>query len=149
MGISDGIEKFLHELIAEENGAIEIQRNTLANHFGCVPSQINYVIQTRFTTERGYIVESRRGGGGYIKIRKVSVPRSTYLMHVVNSIGDSINMDLVTAFVSNMIDYGQINAREGKLILSALSDKSLSVPQPAKDILRASILKNMIVGLSS
>lgn len=149
MGISDGIEKFLHQLIAEENGVIEIQRNTLASHFGCVPSQINYVIQTRFNAERGYIVESRRGGGGYIKIRKVTHPGASYLMHVVNSIGSSIDFDLAAAFVQNMIDYGQISGREAKLILSALTDKSLAVSQPARDILRASILKNMIVGLSS
>lgn len=149
MGISDGIERFLHELIAEADGAIEIQRNTLANHFGCVPSQINYVIQTRFTNERGYIVESRRGGGGYVKIKKVSVPKATYMMHVVNSIGDRISMETAAALVKNMVDYSQLTQRESKIILSALTDKALSLPSPAREILRASLLKNMIVGLSS
>ena len=80
MTISDIIEKFLIDMIGTTDGSIEIQRNELANHFNCVPSQINYVITTRFNTERGYEVESRRGGGGYIKIRKVMINKSSYII---------------------------------------------------------------------
>ena len=72
MKISDNIENFIRELFGAEN-SIELRRNELASYFNCVPSQINYVIQTRFTTERGYIVESRRGGGGHIRITRVKI----------------------------------------------------------------------------
>ena len=74
----------------EQDGSTEIQRNDFAQRFGCVPSQINYVISSRFTPEHGYIVESRRGGGGYVKISRVSYDKGTALMHVINSIGDSL-----------------------------------------------------------
>jgi len=134
-------------MIHETNGVIEIQRNELANYFKCVPSQINYVIDTRFTAERGYIVESRRGGGGYIKIKKVNINKSNYLMHILNSIGDSITQQTAEAFIKNFYDYDAINEREAKIMMVAVSDKVLSVPQPERDRIRASILKNMIVNL--
>jgi len=145
--ISDLIENFLKQMIHETNGVIEIQRNELANYFKCVPSQINYVIDTRFTAERGYIVESRRGGGGYIKIKKVNINKSNYLMHILNSIGDSITQQTAEAFIKNFYDYDAINEREAKIMMVAVSDKVLSVPQPERDRIRASILKNMIVNL--
>ncbi len=146
MGISDIIENFLREMIDSE-GSVEIKRNNLANHFGCVPSQINYVIQTRFTNERGYIVESRRGGGGYVKISRVTLPGKNYLMHIVNNIGKSIDFETARIFIENMVAYEHLSVREGKLILNAISDKALAVPSIMQDQLRASILKNMIVGL--
>ena len=149
MGISDIIEKFLHDLInRDEDGSIEIQRNTLANRFGCVPSQINYVIQTRFTNERGYTVESRRGGGGYIKIKKVTSPDASYCMHIVNSIGEGISYDTAAIFIKNMHEYGLISAKEGNIMLAAISDKVLTLPSPERDVLRADILKNMLVTLN-
>lgn len=146
--ISDVIENFLKQLMHETNGVVEIQRNELANYFNCVPSQINYVIATRFTAERGYIVESRRGGGGYIKIRRININnKSSYLMHIVNSIGDSITQQDAEAFIKNFFDYEAVTEREAKLMLVAISDKIISVPQPTRDRLRASILKNMILSL--
>ena len=82
MRISDVIENFIKEMLTEDNSAI-IQRNDLAEHFNCVPSQINYVISTRFTPMQGYYVESQRGGGGYIKINRISITQSDYLMHII------------------------------------------------------------------
>ena len=103
--MSDIIEEFIKQLINETDGVIEIQRNELANYFKCVPSQINYVIDTRFTTERGYYVESRRGGGGYIKIKRVNVDRpGNYLMHIVSSMGDSISQQSAEVFINNFVD---------------------------------------------
>ena len=71
MGTSDLIARFIMEALDNEEGIAELQRSMIANRFGCVPSQINYVISTRFSPEHGYVVESRRGGGGYIRIKRV------------------------------------------------------------------------------
>ncbi len=147
MKISDVIEQFLMEMIDQYQGEIEIQRNELAGKFNCVPSQINYVIATRFTAENGYVVESRRGGGGSIKIRKVQMTKSNYMMHIINSIGNSINQLTAEVFVKNFYENGYISKREAELMLAALSDKSLQVPQPQKDLIRANIFKNMLVKL--
>lgn len=148
MKISDIIEQFLLELIQDSEGEVEIKRNELAGHFNCVPSQINYVISTRFTAENGYIVESRRGGGGSIKIRRIPMTPGNYMMHVINSVGDRMNQLTVQIFIKNFYENGHITLREAELMLAALSDNSLPIPQPAKDRLRATIFKNMLTKLS-
>ena len=91
MGITDMIAGFIQEALDDAGGVLEMQRGDLAQRFGCVPSQINYVMSTRFSPEHGYIVESRRGGGGYIRITRVHVDRQTLMMHVINSIGSEID----------------------------------------------------------
>lgn len=146
MGISDIIEQFIREALEEEN-SINLQRNELASQFGCVPSQINYVISTRFTNERGYIVESRRGGGGGITIRKVTMNDSNPIMHVVNSIGNKLDYPTAKVLVTNLMEYGVLSKREAILILSSMTDKILTLPNPIGAQLRASILKNMLINL--
>ncbi len=148
MKISDVIEQFLLDLIQKQQGEIEIKRNELAGQFNCVPSQINYVISTRFTAENGYIVESRRGGGGSIKIRRVAMSPGNYMMHVINSVGNQINQLSVQVFIKNFYESGHITYREAELMLAALSDNSLPFPQPKKDQVRAVLLKNMLTKLS-
>ena len=91
MGMSDIIAGFIQETLSEMNGCAEIQRSELANRFKCVPSQINYVISTRFSPEHGYIVESRRGGGGFIRITRVNMDPERLIMHTINAIGDEID----------------------------------------------------------
>jgi transcriptional regulator CtsR len=147
--MSDIIEAFLKQMINDTNGTIEIQRNELANYFNCVPSQINYVIDTRFTTERGYYVESRRGGGGNIRIRRVNVNRpGNYLMHIVSSMGYSISQQSAEVFINNFVDYEVISEREGLILKAATSDKVLGrIPMPERDALRADMLKNMLTSL--
>ncbi len=152
MRISDIIEKFLKDMINEldsndNDKSVEIQRNELANYFNCVPSQINYVISTRFTAERGYIVESRRGGGGCIKIRRININKGSYLMHIVNSIGDSITQQSAEAFITNFRDYKVISDSEAKIMRAAVSDKVLNVSPSLKDKLRANILKYMVLSI--
>lgn len=147
--LSDIIEAFIKQLIEETDGSIEIQRNELANHFKCVPSQINYVIDTRFSKERGYFVESRRGGGGHIKIKRVniSIPGS-YLMHIITSMGNSISQQSAEVFINNFFDYEIISRRDSLLMRAAVSDKIIGiVPLPDRDILRAALLKNMLTSL--
>jgi len=148
--MSDIIEEFLKQMINETNGSIEIQRNELANHFNCVPSQINYVIDTRFTTERGYYVESRRGGGGNIRIKRANISRpGNYLMHIVSSMGNSISQQSAEVFITNFVDYEVISAREGLILKAATSDKVLGVIQmPDRDLLRAAMIKNILMSLA-
>ncbi len=147
--LSDIIETFIKQMISDTNGAIEIQRNELANQFNCVPSQINYVISTRFTTDRGYYVESRRGGGGHVRIKRINITRpGNYLMHIVSSMGTSISQQSAEVFINNFIDYDVISEREGYIMKAAVSDKIIGViSMPDRDIIRATLLKNMILSL--
>jgi len=146
--VSESIENFIKQMLTRAEGeTIDLQRNELASQLGCVPSQINYVISTRFTNEHGYSIESRRGGGGYIRITRRSMDKSNYLMHIVSSIGDSISMQSATVFLKNCCEIGAITEREARIILAGINDNALSITQPHKDILRARILKNMLVTL--
>lgn len=147
MRISDVIEEFIKDLFDEDNEQIEIQRNELAEHFNCVPSQINYVIQTRFKPSQGYYVESKRGGGGHIKIKKVNITKSNYFMHIINSVGNTLTNQEVDIFISNFLSYQMVSSIEAKLIKIATSDNVLKLPQPTRDEIRANIFKNMLVNL--
>jgi transcriptional regulator CtsR len=149
--LSDIIEAFIKDLISSTDGVAEIQRNELANQFNCVPSQINYVLDTRFNVERGYYVESRRGGGGYIRIRRAEIcsnDPSKYLMHIISSMGDSISQQSAEIFINNFVDYDVLLEREGLIMKAATSDKVLSdISLPDRDIIRAGIFKNMLLSL--
>jgi len=145
--VSDLIENFIKELFTNEDEFIEIQRNDLAEQFNCVPSQINYVISTRFKPSQGYYVESRRGGGGHIRIKKINITKSNYFMHIINSIDDKLSGQEVDIFISNFLSYQMINETEAKLIKVATSDNILTISQPVRDNLRAKIFKNMILNL--
>lgn len=147
MRMSDMIEEFIKDLFSEEDSIIEIQRNDLAQQFNCVPSQINYVIQTRFKPSQGYYVESKRGGGGNIKIRKINITKSNYFMHIINSIEEHLTNQEVNIFISNFLSYQMITETEAKLIKVATSDNVLKLPQPTRDEIRAKIFKNMLVNL--
>lgn len=147
MRMSDMIEEFIKELFEEEESIIEIQRNDLAQQFNCVPSQINYVIETRFKPSQGYYVESRRGGGGYIKIRKVNMTKSSYIMNIINSIENYLSMQEVDIFISNFLSYQMITEKEAKLLKVATSDNVLKVIEPSRDEIRARIFKNMLINL--
>ena len=146
MRMSDMIEEFIKELF-DKTDYIEIQRNDLAEQFNCVPSQINYVISTRFKPAQGYYVESKRGGGGHITIKRINMEKSKYIMHVIESIDDEITSQEVDIFISNLLSYDVITKEQAKLLKVATSDNVLIVPSGYRDILRASIFKNMLVNL--
>ena len=151
MATSDLIADFILSAIEDStNGFAELQRSALAEMFSCVPSQINYVISTRFSPERGYVVESRRGGGGYIRITRVrSTPREL-IMHTVNAVGEQLDARTAAAFVSNIYEAGLVDKRTARLILAAVSDKALRPIAPAdRDTVRASIFKQLLVTLIS
>jgi transcriptional regulator CtsR len=147
VGISDLIASFLQDCLdASGDGVLEVQRNDLAQRFNCVPSQINYVMSTRFSPERGYIVESRRGGNGYIRITRVQVDRQTLLMHVINSLGDEIDLPSVRAILGNLNQAGALDGDLARTLLAAVGDKSLAaVPRDLRNRVRAGILKNVLI----
>ncbi len=148
MKLSNLIEEFIKEMIEAENGAIELQRNELAGRFNCVPSQINYVISTRFSPERGYIVESRRGGGGYIKIsRAVCDSKESYLKKMLSLIGDYISQTDANAIIQNLYELDIISQREGKIIVAAVRDNAIPINPPQRDFVRAKLLKNILVNI--
>ena len=147
MGISDLIASFLQDSLEEaENGVLEVQRSDLAQRFNCVPSQINYVMSTRFSPERGYIVESRRGGNGYIRITRVQIDHQTLLMHVINSLGDEVDLPSARAILSNLVQSGALEENMGRALLAAVGDKALAaVPKEKRDCVRAAILKQVLI----
>ena len=147
MGISDLIASFLQESLDEaENGVLEVQRNDLAQRFNCVPSQINYVMSTRFSPERGYIVESRRGGKGYIRITRVQVDRQTLMVHVINSLGDQVDLPSARAILSNLVHTEALEETVARSLLAAVGDKALSaVPRESRDRVRADIMKQVLI----
>ena len=146
MRMSDMIEEFIKELF-DEKDYIEIQRNDLAEQFNCVPSQINYVISTRFKPAQGYYVESKRGGGGHTTIKKMNIKKSDYIMHVIESVDKEITSQEVDIFISNLLSYDVITEEQAKLLKVATSDNVLIVPSGYRDLLRASIFKNMLINL--
>lgn len=147
MRMSDMIENFIKDMFEDNDDWIEIQRNDLAEYFNCVPSQINYVISTRFKPSQGYYVESKRGGGGHIKIKKINITKSNYFMHIISSIGDKLTAQEADIFISNFLSSDMISKKEARLLKVATSDNVFNVPQDYKDSLRASIFKNMLLNL--
>lgn len=147
--LSDIIEEIIKQMIEENHGYAVISRSTLAERVNCVPSQITYVLSTRFTNGQGYIVESRRGGGGEIRIARVQRVSSTdYLMHTVNSLGNDLSQQEADIYLRNFLDYGIVKESQAQLMKAALSDQSLvSVDADKKAIVRMEIFKNMLVSL--
>ena len=147
--ISDIIEGYLKAIIEQETrGQIEIKRSEIAEKFQCVPSQINYVINTRFTLDRGYLVESKRGGGGYIRILRVRAHTKAELIeHIIQSLEAGASASTTEDIVFRLLDEEVITKREAKIILAALDRTTLAIPLPARDELRARILCAMLLTL--
>jgi Transcriptional repressor of class III stress genes len=147
MGISDLIAQFLQDGLEESDGGVlEVQRSDLAQRFNCVPSQINYVMSTRFSPEHGYIVESRRGGNGYIRITRVRVDRETLLMQVINSVGGQLDLPSARAILGNLVQSGALEADVGRTLLTAIGEQALGkVPRELRDAVRADAVKQVLI----
>ena len=146
--LSDVIEQIIKELIDENNGRVEITRGELAEQVNCVPSQITYVLSTRFTTGQGYLVESRRGGGGWIRIKRIfnEDKPAQYVMHVINSIGDSLTQHQASVYLTNFKDYQIVPAEVAVVMMAGLSDQALNrVPVDIRDYVRMDLMKNMLM----
>jgi transcriptional regulator CtsR len=143
--ISDVIEAYLKEILGH-SAQIEIRRSEIANHFDVVPSQINYVIKTRFTIQNGYLVKSKRGGGGYIRIERVNLLDNVDVLNsLIQAIGDSIRERDAFAIVQTLYDEKVITRREGDLMLVALSKQTLDVGNTAVEAqLRARVLISLL-----
>ena len=147
--LSNSIEDFINELIFESGGALEIQRSKISDQFNCAPSQINYVLTTRFTPFKGYYVESRRGGGGYIRIVKVKLEDDEErLERFLNFIGDSITKNNSDDLLEELVRLKKVTKREMELMKVSLSDRSLSQCENRNE-LRADLLKNMLLVIFS
>ena len=142
--LSDTIEKFIKDLMEEET-QVELRRNELAQHFGCAPSQINYVLATRFSVDHGYVIESRRGGGGYVRIvRMHERPDGNLLSALLRRVGNEIDEDSAVAIINHLLDCKLITMNEALLMRSAVAQNALALPISAKNVLRAAVLRNML-----
>ena len=151
MRLSDSIESFIKTLLTQEEPEVELKRNELAEYFGCAPSQINYVLATRFSPDHGYVIESRRGGGGYIRIVRVVQSGSQRLMYLVNErIGESMSEAEAVRLIHQLTEQGLITAQEGEIMRAAVSAQAMSVPIPdsLKAALRARTLRTMLMTIA-
>ena len=146
MAMSDNIAALIEKMLEDGNGSAELKRNDLAQRLGCVPSQISYVITSRFTPERGYAIDSRRGGGGYIRIVRVQMSRNGYLMHFFQAIGGTITEQEAAAYLKNLCGHGIMTEREAKVAMQAMSQRALEEgPVEKRDALRADILRHVLM----
>lgn len=148
MILSQRIARLLEEMLEEAGGEMTIVRNEFAERMGCVPSQINYVITSRFTPERGYLVESRRGGGGFIRIRKVPMGENELLMGLYHAVGSEIDLQSTAHFLSELANRRILTPREAKLLLAAMSENALGeIERAGQAAVRARIFRTAILEL--
>lgn len=152
MRLSDTIENFIKALLTDESTEVELKRNELAEYFGCAPSQINYVLATRFSPDHGYLTESRRGGGGYIRIVRVVESGSQRLMYLVNErIGDTLSEEECVRLIGQMKEQGLVSQGEASLMASSVSARAMAVPVPEaiKNAMRARMMKSMLMTIAA
>ncbi len=148
MVLSDMIAGMIEEMLNEGGGQTEVRRNDLASRLGCVPSQINYVITSRFTPERGYTIESRRGGGGYIRIVRVPMTKDEYLMHVFHAVGDTLSENESRAFLNNLYEHGIVSEREAAMCAHIMSTAATEkCPPVLRDEMRADMMRRLCMSL--
>lgn len=152
MRLSDAIEQFIKEMMTEEQqGGIDLKRNELAEYFHCAPSQINYVLSTRFTPDHGYVTSSQRGGGGYIRIVRIVRSDKEHMQYLLRDrVGDSITAGEAQSLCQHLYERGAISENDAKLMGAATGTAALSVPVPenVKDAMRARILRSMLLSVA-
>ncbi|HNW86529.1 MAG TPA: CtsR family transcriptional regulator [Candidatus Limiplasma sp.] len=148
MRLSDAIEKFIKTMLTQDEQEVELKRNELAQYFNCAPSQINYVLATRFTPDHGYLIESRRGGGGYIRIFRMEQDTSEQLVYLLHErVGDTISSLEAEHLITQLKERDLISCDEAAIMKAAVCESCFTLPVPAalKDALRARILKSMLL----
>lgn len=151
MRLSDTIEQFIKAMLQQDEPEVELKRNELAEYFNCAPSQINYVLATRFTPDHGYIIESRRGGGGYIRIVRMEQSAGEHLLYLIHErIGESIGETETMHLIGQLRERGLVTLDEAAIMGAATSQRALSLPIPAalKDAARARIMRSMLLTLA-
>lgn len=147
MNLSDMIEQYIIDAIAGSS-QVELKRSEIAHEFNCVPSQINYVISTRFIPELGFYVESKRGGKGYIKISRINFSNSNFVKNIIDKIGGKLSQSVMEVYLRELLRYNIIDNRIENIVSAALSEKSLSKVQKLdRDSVRADMFKNILVNL--
>ena len=152
MRLSDSIESFIKTMLNDESAEVELKRNELAEYFRCAPSQINYVLATRFSPDHGYLTESRRGGGGYIRIVRVVESGSQRLMYLINKrIGESLTEAECVRLISQLKEQEIVTADEAALMAASVSTRAMAVPIPdaVKDTMRARMMKSMLTSIAA
>lgn len=146
----DSIQRYLVGLLNNtDDGVVEIQRSELASRFGCVPSQINYVLETRFTFPRGYLVESRRGGGGYIRLIRLELDAETDPLRIVyEAVGDAVTQHTAFGYIGRLLDAGSISPREAAMLQAALHRSTLFGDPAVRDQQRARLFRSMLLALA-
>ncbi|MBQ7740566.1 MAG: CtsR family transcriptional regulator [Eubacterium sp.] len=145
MKMSDLIADMILDMFDDNSSSVQIQRNDLANRLGCVPSQINYVITSRFTPEAGYRIESRRGGGGYILITRAD-SKDNALLGFINSIGDEIDERTARANIYNL-NYQKLISDKAAAMMDAVVKQSnfRDIPEDRINSVRARQLKQILL----
>mgnify|MGYP003758024315 CR=1 FL=1 len=147
--LTDSIEAFIKSLLEEGQEQVDVQRNELAQYFRCAPSQITYVLSTRFTPDHGYVIESRRGGGGYIRIVRLRESPGSNLLYLINKrIGAAISRQDCEAILSQLEDNDVITGGEAELMRAAVSNEAINLPIAFKDTLRASVFRAMLLKIA-
>ena len=147
--LTDSIEAFIKSLLEEGQEQVDVQRNELAQYFRCAPSQITYVLSTRFTPDHGYVIESRRGGGGYIRIVRLREEPGSNLLYLINQrIGSSISRHDCDAIISQLCESHVVTENEAGLMHAAVSADAINLPVAFKDSLRASTLRAMLLQIA-
>ena len=148
--ISDIIAQFINDMIEDKKDKeVIIQRNELADKFNCAPSQINYVLTTRFTSEKGYMIESRRGGGGYIIIKRIEYNNKEKQVEAINkAIGESLTYSAALLLLEHLYETNLITKRELEIVKISINDRTLSNAED-KNKLTAEILKGIIMVILS
>ncbi len=147
--LTDSIEQFIKSLLEDGQQQVDVQRNELAQYFRCAPSQITYVLSTRFTPDHGYVIESRRGGGGYIRIVRLQDTSANRLMYLIHSrIGNSVSRQDCDAMISQLLENGVITRNEAELMSAAVSQEAIQVPLALKDTIRTGIMRSMLVQIA-
>lgn len=148
--LSNHIEDYLRALLLEREGQIEIKRNVLAEHFNCAPSQINYVLTTRFTPVQGFFVESRRGGGGFIRIVQVEIKSDAeFYDRLTEAVGKSITQSKANQILDTLQEMDYMTENERHLLGLILSDRALAAAGDKRNGVRADLLQNILLGIFS
>ena len=152
MRLSDAIEQFIKEMMAQEQqSGIDLKRNELAEYFHCAPSQINYVLSTRFTPDHGYVISSQRGGGGYIRIVRIVRSDKEHMQYLLRDrVGESITAPEAQMLCQHLYDRGVVDKNDAELMIAATSAAAVAVPMPesVKDAMRARILRSMLLSVA-
>lgn len=151
MRLSDTIEQFIKTMLTHDENEIELKRNELAEYFNCAPSQINYVLATRFTPDHGYLIQSRRGGGGYIRIFRMHQDTCEQLVYLLEErVGDQITSLKADHLITQLREREVVSVTEANVMLAAIAEASYTLPIHAaiKDALRAKILKAMLMQIA-